>query len=385
MKRSERSNKKRGFGLLSGPDARRSLELKRLETTSVKAPTQSDKLREKYEEILQEIEQLYRQNERAAQQIRAIRYKLMGARSVTGLLQTLIDELSRRNVDHVSITLADDVVDPNDRTVVNFPAEIKKHLMFVSRSDLESALAPNGRSKTRIGNREDVDLLGIFGRRTKSCVVVPMEFRDTVIGSINLGAASTTRYTDDMAPDLLEDLAQTAALCLDNVITHERNEKLATTDALTKIHNRRYFYETATRTIDLANRHGDWVSCIYIDLNNFKHINDTYGHTMGDLALQKMVHYIQNRIRKTDLFARLGGDEFSVILPRIGQTEAQRLAEALRRGVAKISFKDEGPAELKLSAAFGVASIKGGRARLDDLINRADEAMYSDKVNKPGT
>lgn len=355
-----------------------------MEHTSVKAPTQSEKLKEKYEEILQEIEQLYRQNERAAQQIRAIRYKLMGARSMTALLQAMVDELSRRNVDHVSITLANDVVDPNERAVVNFPPEIKRHLMFANRADLESALAPNGQAQTRIGAREDVDQLGFFGRRTKSCVVVPMVFRDTIIGSINLGATSTTRYTNDMSPDLLEDMAQTAALCLDSVITHERNEKLATTDALTKIHNRRYFYENANRTIDLANRHGDWVSCIYIDLNDFKHINDTYGHKVGDLALQKLVEYIQNRIRKTDLFARLGGDEFSVILPRIAQTEAQRLAEALRRGVAKISFKDQGPADLKLTAAFGVASIKGGRATLDDLINQADEAMYKDKANKPG-
>ncbi|MBF0530984.1 MAG: GGDEF domain-containing protein, partial [Deltaproteobacteria bacterium] len=139
------------------------------------------------------------------------------------------------------------------------------------------------------------------------------------------------------------------------------------------------FHEQARRTFDLANRFGDSVSCIYIDLNDFKPINDRHGHEVGDLVLKKFAQYVLSRIRRTDTLARLGGDEFAILLPRLNYIQATRLKDHLRENLTYVSLAEEGYPEISLSASFGVATTRPDICSFEEILNRADSAMYEEK------
>lgn len=354
-------------------------ELEKMRAKCLRATVRLDEVRTTYKKMLEDMKNIHERNERASRDIRAIRHSLIQARSLEELLGVLFSEFERREVHQFSVCLTTETKETLAGKIDELPEETREKITSVTECELSDFLNVSGKIAPRLGLRRDVDKFGFFGPEIRSCMIAPLKYRDNLIGCLNMGSRSKDRYAEDRAPDLLEDLAVTVALNMDNVITHERNEQLATTDPLTGIYNRRYFFEYAARTIDLSNRYGDSVSCIYIDLNDFKPINDNYGHDAGDLALKKMVSCIMSRIRRTDVFARLGGDEFAVLLPRINMEEAGILAENLRLAVSEISFKEEGYPDMRLSASFGLASTRPQDSNLEDMINRADEAMYEDK------
>ncbi|MEW6267381.1 MAG: DUF484 family protein [Thermodesulfobacteriota bacterium] len=359
-------------------------ESSRLRAYALEASAKIEEVRRHYRQLLKEAELVYLQNEKAFNNIRRIRYKLIGARSLAELLTILFKELADIHLDHASLSLINDVVDQNGEAVTDLPVAISARLIFINRETLRLLFPSASQGSALIGAKEQVDRLSLFGPDIMSCVLAPLHYHGTLIGCLNLGSRSTTRFAADRSPVLLEDLANTAALCLDNVLAHERNEQLASTDPLTGAYNRRYFYECVARNADLADRYGDSLCCLYIDMNYFKQINDRYGHDLGDLALKKLTQLIKERIRRTDVLARMGGDEFAVLLPRVDLEKARVLTESLRRGLAGISFAEEGYPELRLSASFGVATAHPQEGNLRDLITRADQAMYQDKKKTKG-
>ncbi|MBU2547748.1 MAG: sensor domain-containing diguanylate cyclase [Proteobacteria bacterium] len=329
--------------------------------------------------LLKEVQSIFELNEAAMGRVRDIRYKLIAARTLSELLAVLVRELKRREVDFVEIILAEDVLPEGNQLVTSLPARLRSHLKLVPGEALKDTLNRDHRPESYIGPVEGLACRHLFDPAAASCVCAPMVHHGKLMGCLNLGSKSATRFPAGYTTDLLEDLAVTAALCIDNVIVHERNEKLATTDPLTGIHNRRYFFEHGRRTFALAQRHGYGLSCLFLDLNEFKPINDTYGHEAGDLVLKKVADVIQVRIRRTDLFARLGGDEFGLLLPHVDLSEALRLAEWLKRSVGQLSFSLEGFDGIGVSVSVGASTFQADDASLDDLVERADQAMYEDK------
>ncbi len=151
---------------------------------------------------------------------------------------------------------------------------------------------------------------------------------------------------------------------------------LATLDYLTGIYNRRYFYELATKEIARTERLGKQLSLILFDLDDFKLINDTLGHSAGDAVLKFIVTLILQRLRRYDIFGRFGGDEFLILLPETDIAAAQTLAEELRILLQKsnIPFEDQ---IIKTTGSFGVASVALQQtASFEDLVRRADKAVY---------
>ncbi|KPF72079.1 diguanylate cyclase [Bosea sp. AAP35] len=154
---------------------------------------------------------------------------------------------------------------------------------------------------------------------------------------------------------------------------------LATTDGLTGALSRRAFREEGSRLLALTQRHGHKVSCIALDLDHFKRINDCHGHAAGDAVLAGSVATCQSLLRKTDLFGRLGGEEFAVLLPHTNQQEAIKVAEKLRSGIAsQVVGADDGP--LTVTASIGVATSGSAAADLDTLLGMADAALYRAKA-----
>jgi diguanylate cyclase (GGDEF)-like protein/PAS domain S-box-containing protein len=156
-------------------------------------------------------------------------------------------------------------------------------------------------------------------------------------------------------------------------------EYLADHDALTGLFNRRRFVRELSRQMSYAGRYGEGGAVLFLDLDNFKDVNDTLGHQAGDELIASLAHLLGARLRETDIFARLGGDEFAVLLPRVGTDEAEAVAHDLMQTVRKNRPPGTGR-PMPLTVSVGIAPFHaGGAVTADDLLIEADLAMYNAK------
>ena len=144
------------------------------------------------------------------------------------------------------------------------------------------------------------------------------------------------------------------------------------------MHNRRYFDEAIERELSRCRRYGRALSLLFIDLDHFKRINDTFGHLAGDAVLKEVASAIQKRIRKEDLLSRYGGEEFAVLTPEIDHKGAQAMGEKVRKVIEKHEFSFDGEV-IPVTISCGVATLgkKGDEAAA--LVQRADEKLYEAK------
>jgi diguanylate cyclase (GGDEF)-like protein len=157
---------------------------------------------------------------------------------------------------------------------------------------------------------------------------------------------------------------------------HNRIITLMCTDPLTGIANRRLFLESLGGAISFAQRHQTPLSVIMADLDDFKAVNDTFGHNAGDQVLQAFATLLMENSRQEDLAARFGGEEFIMMLPGTGPEEAAVMGERLRRHWEELTYP--GP-RLRMTASFGVATYQTGD-RVDGFIEKADRALYEAKI-----
>lgn len=160
----------------------------------------------------------------------------------------------------------------------------------------------------------------------------------------------------------------------------QKEHDLARTDHLTGVFNSREFYEQLAFEIKRADRLHYPISLVYIDLDNFKRVNDTYGHSIGDIQLKRFAQTVTATIRKTDLFARLGGDEFALLLPNVERQQAELVFKKVENEVMK------GLAELQspITLSAGVITFKRAPESVDEMIHKADALMYEAKTSGKG-
>ena len=157
-------------------------------------------------------------------------------------------------------------------------------------------------------------------------------------------------------------------------------ERLATRDPLTNCLNRRAFNEAFAAVFEAARRGAQPLSCVMVDIDHFKAINDRHGHAIGDRAIQEVAKRLLSSARSVDLVCRYGGEEFCVVIPGADGAEASAFAERLRQGIER----EAGPGvrelpDLRITASLGVASLRPGVAHGAALVDRADQALYTAK------
>lgn len=155
-------------------------------------------------------------------------------------------------------------------------------------------------------------------------------------------------------------------------------EQLAHTDYLTGTLNRRFLRACAERELALSQRSGQDLSVLVIDIDHFKLVNDTYGHSTGDESLRRVAAALREVLRQADLLARYGGEEFVIVLPATNGESALLLAERLRAKIEALCFGSEWM-RIRLTASFGVAQYRTGAESWDTLLGRADHALYAAK------
>lgn len=155
-------------------------------------------------------------------------------------------------------------------------------------------------------------------------------------------------------------------------------QRLATTDALTQSSNRRHFFEGAREEFELARQRGTPLSFLMLDIDDFKVINDTYGHQEGDNVLQRIADSGRAALRRGDLFGRIGGEEFAAVFPGCTPAMALQVAERLQREIQRLSFDHDGQT-FGITVSQGLTSLKDEDENIENLFARADAAMYQAK------
>ena len=223
-------------------------------------------------------------------------------------------------------------------------------------------------------------------RHNGSLALIPLHRSAKLDGVLVFSSADRLRFTAHLASDFLAHLGVVAAICLENAINRARLVRSGLTDFLTGFHNRRYLQARLCEELARAQRDGQPVICLMIDVDHFKRINDGYGHLAGDTVLREVARRIDAQMRLSDTGARFGGDEFAIVLPHgtlpDGETVAHRVLEAVRGQPVGLGNQQSEVITLSIGVAAAVPSPEGPRDyRLlaERLIAAADAALYRAK------
>jgi len=216
----------------------------------------------------------------------------------------------------------------------------------------------------------------------KSLAIAPITLDGEMIGSLNQADISRVRFQPGIDTSLLERLAVKVSLCLSNVTAHEKLQYLAYHDPLTGLLNRRVMEAVLRREFNREKRYGGNLSLVFFDLDNFKRVNDIYGHDTGDGLLKYVGGCLLEQSRDTDVVARFAGDEFVIILPQTTKSSAINLTNRIQSYFAKHPFQ-ETEISIPVSISFGVASSADGSVNDPErLLKKADEMLYAAKKSR---
>lgn len=211
----------------------------------------------------------------------------------------------------------------------------------------------------------------------RSWMGVPLIKRNSAIGFLTIDHSQPNVYTENHAKLALA-FANQAAAAIENARLFESVQRMAVSDPLTGLYNRRHFFDLAGKEFYRARRYGKALAVIMMDLDDLKKINDSYGHLTGDQLIIFVAEQCRQQLRKADLAARFGGDEFILLLPETGLEAAMQVAWRLRDAVVK-GFRDENGGVVVSGVSLGVSAMDAGCNSLELLVNRADQALYTAK------
>ena len=209
----------------------------------------------------------------------------------------------------------------------------------------------------------------------KNEIAVPLIKEDNVLGVLNVESKGEILLTENDV-NLLNTLAGSVAVAIDNARLHAEVKLMAMTDVVSGLANRRAFDETLYGEITRASRYSQPISLIILDLDSFKEYNDKWGHPAGDMRLREIADLLRSNVRDPDLAARYGGEEFALILPNTSKGGAIRLAERLRQSAeASAPQKSDGSSPIPgYTISLGVATYPDDAASMEELLLMADNA-----------
>lgn len=227
-----------------------------------------------------------------------------------------------------------------------------------------------------------------YRERYQSAALLPLIRGGNIIGAMLLLSGDYDRYQSSHATDFLQKLSLMVAVAIENCLNQQRLKEVGYQDALTHAYNRRYFGLRIKDEVARSLRNQEDLSCMFLDVDYFKNVNDTYGHHVGDMVLLQMVSVIKEQVRACDIVARYGGEEFVVALPGTGLEQAKEIAERLRLSVnaEAYTYNDD---QLSISISVGLTTLGqlgcDGEKDIDGIasrmLERADKALYAAKEN----
>lgn len=328
------------------------------------------------EELLEQA----RRNERIARALFDIETEVMKHRECGGFVDCLVDRVRERfALDDVWLVLTD--IEVNDRI----------HEVLAEQGTLSLIVrAPTVDFMRLTGNTHKPLLISEPGHyrqmvpmdwhdRIGSMAVLPLLMEERVVGALVLGSSDASRYHPDMESFFLEQLAVKASLGLDSAWTREQLSRLATRDSLTGLRNRREMEAVLEKELSRSRRYDLPVSVLFIDCDDFKSINDAYGHDCGDAFLCYLASQLEALLREDDIVFRFAGDEFVIVLPNQSLDDARGVGKRLRSHFAEHPMA-WGEQHIPVSFSFGVAgNEEPGMSDSGSLLRFADQRLYEEK------
>jgi len=333
------------------------------------------------ERILERV----RDNEEIAKKFFEIEVSILSILDFQGLFERLLSEIKEKfGIPCVWISMIDKSEISDLIQTLPFSKDLKERLNLIDRKTF-LRLTDNRTTPLLLnGDLHPFHPLLPKGQLNfiRSLAISPISLHGAIIGSLNQADFSPLRYRPGMDTQLLEQLAVKVSICLSNVIAHERLKWLAVRDPLTGLLNRRIMETVLNREFKRAQRYKTPLSLAFIDMDDFKIINDRYGHECGDALLKYVAGQLVEITRDSDVVARYGGDEFVIILPGTPVQEASKLLQRLQ-----YHFRDRplryDERVISVSISFGVASVTDRKvADPESLLREADTMLYNIKKNK---
>ncbi len=319
------------------------------------------------------------ENERKLQRFLQQEVDFMAAAGLGELLEVLFTDYPRRfELDAISLRLADP--DHEIRRILadrDRPADPR--LLLVDHplpADAPLRLGP-------LDTAQAAELFpGVSG--IASAALLPLTRRRSGLGQLAIGSRRAERFITGTASDFLARLASVLAVCIENALNHERVRRLGLLDPLTGLHNRRYFDARLREAIAQARRDATPLSCLILDIDHFKQVNDRHGHAAGDAVLQHLAGILKRQMRLNDVLARLGGEEFAVLLAATDAAAAMDIAERIRLAVAHGACPAVGVAPLSVTVSIGCSSLDDNHQPPPEdtgaqLLDAADRGLYEAK------
>lgn len=261
---------------------------------------------------------------------------------------------------------------------------LKAHLNSVNRNLFDEIVGDFERPVLINSNLDPFSKLFPRGEKyeIKSIAVSPLILDGEVAGSLNLADVTEQRFQPALDTEFLERLSVKVSLCLSNVVAHEKLKYLAYHDPLTDLLNRRVMGDVLRREFTRAVRYKNSLSMVFIDVNDFKRINDTHGHDIGDAYLKHVAKQLMKLCRETDIVSRFAGDEFVIILPETTLENTEKLMSRLVVDLSNRPLKHRGKT-IPVSLSYGAASTEDKTIKSHNkLLKVADQKLYLAKKKK---
>ncbi len=334
---------------------------------------------------LKEILEILKINQEISRKFFEIETNILSILNFKDLFKTLLTEIQEKmGVPFVWISMIDKSDISNLIQELAYSEILKERLNLIDREVFLGLI--KGSLKPILVNDHLEPFYKLFPQRQnypiRSLAISPLTLNGEIIGSLNQGDYSKHRFSPGMDTSLFEQLSIKVSICLSNVMAHEKLKLLAYWDPLTGLLNRRVMARVLEREIKRAERYGTPLSLVFLDLDDFKTVNDRYGHDLGDDLLKYVAKHLIEMIRETDIVARFAGDEFVIILPNTTIKETRKFVARLQSFFLKHPM-NIGVISMPISISSGISSTED-KAITDaaSLLKKADQMLYQAKKKK---
>lgn len=324
-------------------------------------------------------------NEIVARKFHEIEISILTILNFRDLIEKLLSEISSKfKVPHTWLSIIEESSITKHLKNINDSELLQTSTAFISKKQFINIT--NNQLKPLLSNKNLNEFSELIPEaadyKIGSIAVAPITLDGEIVGSFNQADLDIHRFEPGIDSSLLEQLALKVSLCLSNVTAHEKLKFLAFHDPLTRLLNRGVMERVLEREFQRSKRYHIDLTILFFDVDDFKSINDTYGHDNGDLALCHIANCLNSMKRGSDIVARFAGDEFVAILPSTNKTQAQNYVKRVKYKLANEPLSSEGKSfHIKLS--HGLASVfEKGMDSSAILLKTADKRLYQAKQNK---
>lgn len=263
------------------------------------------------------------------------------------------------------------------------PSTAKFHNLFSPGRGILGGAIDSGKSQLVLNPLDhpnfDSEVDGMIHDEPSSMITLPIISKGRVLGLLVFVTRKNEKDLTQEKRALVDTFSDYIAIAVENSMSHRKVQDLTITDDLTKLYNSRYLPVVLERELSRSRRYREELSLVFLDLDNFKEVNDRYGHMAGSKLLTEFGDFLYDKVRSSDVGIRYGGDEFVLILPKTPKQAAIKFVARTIEELRAHRFLRNSGLDLKITASFGISSFPEDGETVDQIIASADRAMYEVK------